>query len=477
MQLKKHFPIILASLFWLFIWQVASHLFAHTPVSILIVSPIQVVIHLWHQLATSAFWFAVFTSTLRILTGYAIGLISALILAYLSHRSKLIHLLLKPLMTTIKTIPVASFIILVLIFFNTQQLVLIISMLMVLPIFYVQILHGRQAVDPQLLEMAQIFACSRINRWRYILCPELKTHFMAASTVALGLVWKAGIAAEVIGLVSGSIGEKLQQSKLYFDMLDLFSWTIVILILSALSEWMISKLWKTCFNLITKAPPKNRKIHTRQTQKSTLPTCIQFISVYKQYDEQPVLENLQLNIPIGATRVLMGESGVGKTTLTKLLLNLIQPTQGRIEGLETLDKSAVFQEDRLCESLSVWTNLKMVCPNLSFSEAEKALSKVGLGGICDQIVQTLSGGMKRRVSLIRGCLAEADCYILDEPFKGLDVETKRQVIQFVKQQLRDKTVLLITHDHQEAACFCLPENIIHLDRLKPGVPTSPSLDE
>ena len=132
-------------------------------------------------------------------------------------------------MLAIKTIPVASFIIFVLIWFSSQNLAVLISFLMVLPVIYTNVLDGIRATDPQLLEMAQVFQIPTARKIRYLYVPQVMPFFQSGCSVALGLCWKSGIAAEVIGMPQGSIGEKLQQAKVYLDTPDLFAWTLVII--------------------------------------------------------------------------------------------------------------------------------------------------------------------------------------------------------------------------------------------------------
>ena len=144
-------------------------------------------------------------------------------------------------MGVIKSIPVASFVILVLIWVPSRNLSVVISFLMVTPIVYSNVLGGISSMDKKLTEMADIFAVPFPRRLRYLYLPQVAPFFRSACAVGLGLCWKAGVAAEVIGLPAGSIGEALYTAKVYFQTGDLFAWTAVILILSMLSERIV--LW------------------------------------------------------------------------------------------------------------------------------------------------------------------------------------------------------------------------------------------
>ena len=147
----------------------------------------------------------------------------------------------------------------------------------------------------------------------------------------------------------------------------------------------------------------------------------------------------------------MGKSGLGKTTLLRILMGLEKYDAGSIEGMENKKISAVFQEDRLCENLSAVTNVAIVCEkNATLQEIRKELENIGLSGSTEKPVRELSGGMKRRVAIIRSIMADSDIVVFDEPFKGLDVETRKTAIEYLKKKLKDRTVIMVTHDIDEA---------------------------
>ena len=129
-----------------------------------------------------------------------------------------------------------------LIWVRSAQLSIVISFLMVFPIFYENVRKGIEMCDQQLLEMADVFELSSFTLIRYIYTSSILPYFQSACSLALGLAWKSGIAAEVIGLPKFSIGEHLQQAKVYFDTADLFAWTLVIILLSTLLEKLVMYL-------------------------------------------------------------------------------------------------------------------------------------------------------------------------------------------------------------------------------------------
>ena len=173
----------------------------------------------------------------------------------------------------------------------------------------------------------------------------------------------------------------------------------------------------------------------------------------KSFGDKAVLRDFSADFPAGAVTAVMAPSGGGKTTLLRILMGLERADGGTVTGLSGLRQSAVFQEDRLCENLSAASNLRLTNPNLSLWGAEEALAAVGLAGCGGQSVAEFSGGMRRRVAILRALLAPWDVLFLDEPFKGLDAEMKAMVMADTCSRCRGRTVLLVTHDPDEAAAL------------------------
>lgn len=183
---------------------------------------------------------------------------------------------------------------------------------------------------------------------------------------------------------------------------------------------------------------------------------IQIEHLDKAYGENQVLKDFSAVIPEGKTTCIMAPSGKGKTTLLNILLGLESYDRGRIRGLEGKKKSAVFQEDRLCENLSSRANIRMIREKKIsrgsgfLKKMEEGLEALELQEWGDQPVRKLSGGMKRRTAILRALLADWEILFMDEPFKGLDIETKKKVMEYVKNECLGKTVAFVTHDPEEA---------------------------
>lgn len=178
---------------------------------------------------------------------------------------------------------------------------------------------------------------------------------------------------------------------------------------------------------------------------------IRMIDINKAYNGVTVLKDLNLTIKEGTVNCIMGPSGSGKTTLANILMGLVKPDKGKLQGLTGLKISAVFQEDRLIEHWDAVKNILLVCGRqVTEAVVRDHLKRVGLEEELKKPVRSYSGGMRRRVALVRALLAEGDLILLDEPFKGLDEELKHKVISYLIEQTCGKTVILITHDKEDA---------------------------
>ncbi|MBQ9733671.1 MAG: ABC transporter permease subunit [Clostridia bacterium] len=226
--------IVLA--FWLFVWQGLTVLVGNP---LLLPSPIAVIGRMAELMLTGSFWHTVALSLGRILLGVVCAVVLGLALAVATSFSRLLHSLFSPLITVIKSTPVASFIILVLIWVGRDILPSVIVVLMALPVVWSNVSTGISSTDALLLQMGRVFRFSFGKTLRRIYIPSVMPHFLSACRSCLGLAWKAGVAAEVLTVPAVSIGKMLYESKLYWETLDLFAWTLVVIICSLISEMVL----------------------------------------------------------------------------------------------------------------------------------------------------------------------------------------------------------------------------------------------
>ena len=235
-RLKNFAKKTAAILFWLAVWQGVYMLVRQ---EILVASPATVFARLTELVGEPSFWMDTGGSLLRVLLGFVIAVGAGTILAACAHRFSLFAVLLQPVISIVKATPVASFIILALVWMKSGNMPVLISMLMVLPGVYIGVLQGIRSTDPNLLEMARVFRVSEQKILLKIYTPSVMPYFMAACTTGLGLAWKAGIAAEVLGNTVHSIGGQIYDSKIYLETVDLFAWTLVVILLSMIIEKVV----------------------------------------------------------------------------------------------------------------------------------------------------------------------------------------------------------------------------------------------
>ncbi len=173
--------------------------------------------------------------------------------------------------------------------------------------------------------------------------------------------------------------------------------------------------------------------------------------VSKSYSGLTVIKDFTAKMSYGEITCIMGPSGCGKTSLLNLLLGLSKPDQGNIQGLDQKTVAAVFQEDRLCNQIDAIENVKLASTiKLSSDRIIEEFQKVQLSEYINKPVSQLSGGMKRRVAIVRAILAGSEILVMDEPIKGLDLELKQIVLNYIKNATIGKTVIMVTHDINEA---------------------------
>lgn len=233
--LRKVFPVI----FWLLVWAVCCRGVGQ---ELLLASPAQVA-RRFAFVAEASFWRCVGMSLWRTAAAYGLGVVIACVLAVCCHAWALADEVIRPALTVIRATPVASFIILALVWLNSSNVPILAGVLMVVPVVFANVREGINAADVQLLEMARLFGWSRWKRWRRVMIPSVLPTFLAACEACVGLCFKATIAAEVIGVPKNAIGTQLYNAKIYLETDSLMAWTLVVIILSMVLE----KLLKAAF--------------------------------------------------------------------------------------------------------------------------------------------------------------------------------------------------------------------------------------
>lgn len=479
---EKYGKKILAAVFWITLWQLAAYLVGNR---ILLVGPLETMGALGQRIFRGSFWLMVGSSLARIGAGFTAGLLLGLLLAAAADGFSPLEELLAPFMALLKAIPVASFVVLFLIWWRSGVLATAVSFCIVLPNIYVNTLEGIRRVDRKLLEMADVLEIPAWNRFFYIYRPALKPYLDNAVRISVGMSWKSGVAAEVIGTPAFSVGEQLYLSKIYLDTAGVLAWTAVTILASVLCERLVLALW----NLFQRWEPRCRAagrrgglsapkpMHRRerhQTGQAVLQpgrdeesrltgrlmpekeyeraerpgaqTVLELEHVSKSYHGQAVLRDAAGRYERGRAYYFRTPSGSGKTTLFRLIAGLEEPDetipQAKICRYGSR-MTMVFQEDRLCEEYSPLVNVDMVTGDRESSREHLLwlLDERDLQKPCRE----LSGGMKRRVAVARAMAAGGDVTLLDEPFSGLDAESRRRTEQYIREQGKNSALLVATH--------------------------------
>ncbi len=463
-------------LFWLAVWEAVALIAGN---AVLVASPVETFREFLRLLGESSFYFSLGKSILRIGGGFAAGLFCAAFLAFLAYRIPFVESLFTPLMRFLLAVPVASFAVLLLIWWGASFLSAAVSFLVVLPQFYVSFTEGMKSLDKKMLQMAEVYRLPGFSRFFYVYRPALRPFLYSSMKISLGMCWKSGVAAEVIGLPDFSIGEGLYFSKITLNTAGVFAWTGVIILLSILFEKLVINGTERFLNWepevkkpgntssgrragkaereqepgSEKATGKEREPGSGKTEGKERESGetkaagkagteeIRVRGLCKAYGETRVFQNFSAVYEKGRIYYLRQPSGSGKTTLLSILAGIEKADAGSIRVPERV--SMLFQEDRLCEEYDAIKNVELVCGNRK--QASEALLKLLEPESLEKPCSSLSGGMKRRVALVRAMEAEADFVLLDEPFVGMDRENRRMAEQYIQERQQGRTILIATH--------------------------------
>lgn len=238
---KRICRVVLILLFWIGVWWLAAW---RVGKPLLFPSPLPVVERLAEMMRTAEFYRITANSLLNVLKGILIAVLGGCILSAITSRIKLLREAVLPLMTVIKATPVASFIILALIWIGAVKVPTFITVLIVLPVVWTNLDEGFLRIDRQLTEVTRVYQIPFLRRLRILILPSLRPYFVSACRTSMGLAWKAGIAAEIIAMPQNSIGTMMGDAKQYIETVDLFAWTLTVILLSLIIEFLFAALFK-----------------------------------------------------------------------------------------------------------------------------------------------------------------------------------------------------------------------------------------
>ena len=233
MRLKKPLWKLLILLLWLAVWEVAALIVDNV---LLFPSPVEVMKALGRLLWEPRFYRITATSVWNVLRGILYATVIGCVLSLITYRIRFLHDLITPMMTVIKATPVASFIVLTLIWIGSERVPTLITFMIVLPVVWTNLEEGLRSQSAELKQVTEVFRFSRLKTLRYLTVPAVKPYFVSACRTAFGLAWKAGIAAEIIATPRNSIGTMIGDAKQYLNTDEMFAWTLIVILLSLALE-------------------------------------------------------------------------------------------------------------------------------------------------------------------------------------------------------------------------------------------------
>lgn len=434
--------------FWLAAWMLVAALVAQP---LILPGPGAVVMALLRLVCDAGTWAILAGSGARILGGLALAAVCGGLLAGVSSRSRAFACLVAPALSFVKATPVACVVVLLLIWLGSARVSIAAVFLMALPGVYFSLAEGLSQVNKPL---EQMFRMHGVRGWR-LFCAhtwrEVLPFVLSCARAVIGMGWKAGVAAELIGMALGTVGERIYQAKLLIETADLLAWTVLVVAASWACERVLVWLLQASGSVAWRAAVRTHGRGDRGCAGGTSGdgTAAELaLAVDDRAPWAPALDGLMLNVPASGRICVMGASGMGKSTLLSLAAGECAPC------------SMVFQDVRLVESASALDNV-LVCADacVDASSAATLLRRLVPGIDVHAYVAKLSGGQRRRVEIARALLCPGGAVILDEPFTGLDAATRDATAEVVLDLLDGRTLLLATHDATDAQALNISDVI------------------
>lgn len=429
--------------FWLAVWVLVAGLVAQP---LILPGPGAVVVAMLRLVCDAGTWAILAGSGARILGGLALAAVCGGVLAGISSRSRAFAHLVAPALSFVKATPVACVVVLLLIWLGSARVSIAAVFLMALPGVYFSLVEGLTQADKPL---EQMFRLHGVRGWR-LFCAhtwrEVLPFALSCARAVIGMSWKAGVAAELIGMAAGTVGERIYQAKLLIETADLLAWTVLVVAASWACEhvlvWLLRASGPAAWRAAVRA-------HGRAggSAGGGAPAELAF-AVGDRAPWAPALDGLVLRVPAGGRTCVMGASGAGKSTLLALAAGECAPC------------SMVFQDVRLVEDVSALDNV-LVCADarVDASSATALLRLLVPGVDVHARVAELSGGQRRRVEIARALLCGGCAVILDEPFTGLDASARDATAEAVLDLLEGRMLLLATHDVADAQALDISDII------------------
>ncbi|TVR93605.1 MAG: ATP-binding cassette domain-containing protein [Spirochaetaceae bacterium] len=397
---------------------------------------------------------------------------------------------LRPLVSAARATPVISVILIALIWLPIPQVPVLVGFVVAYPLLHQGIADGLRSIDPELRELSRAYRWGAFRRVVHLEIPGSLPTVVSALAGALGMSWKAVLAAEVLSLPAFGIGSMLQDSRIYLDTAAVLAWTLIAVLAAYGFDQLLSLLlpvegrrarrsWYGRMGLWVTSFPARRATAKPPTVAQPSPAELIFQDVSFGFAGEEILRSFNLTVKPGEVCALLGPSGCGKTTLIRLASGLLRPNSGAIlldvqEPRRVRPAPAVaFQDPRLLPWEPARVQVSLGMPGLLAHRAagrvhvDRLLLELGLAHATERYPDELSGGMKKRLNVARAVAHPSGLLLLDEPFSHQDPTTHAELLAFASGlfQHDPRTVLLVTHDPHEA--LTLADRVVVLSSDKP----------
>ncbi|MEI7503889.1 MAG: ATP-binding cassette domain-containing protein, partial [Paludibacter sp.] len=431
MKKTKLIPTLLAILFIAIVWQIISWQIGYPT---LFPSLVDLVKQVFALFTVENFLLTVSTTIIRGIFGFTLAFIFGFILATIATFSSFWRNFFHPIIVITRSIPVISFVLIAILWFSPPYLPVFIAIITMFPILYQNILTGLEQTDIKWIEMAKAFGKSPYQRFVSIYLPAAKSIIFDGISTAMGFGWRAIIIGEVLAQPLHGIGTSMKQAQAFINVSELIAWTVIAVGVSYLFEGII-KIFKD-FHVGLSFPMPAFYIHPT-TSKTTHIKSINIQNLDKSFNDIFILKSFSNEFEDSTVICIKGPSGIGKTTLLRLISKLDKPNAGQITFTSCSTLAYSFQDIRLLP----WLN---VTENIAYTVQAKPLLKQETNNLVGYLLKELelteeaykyphelSGGQQQRVGLARALAARSDVLLLDEPLNGLDNALKSRVIDFL----------------------------------------------
>ncbi|KAF2955724.1 ATP-binding cassette domain-containing protein [Marinitoga sp. 38H-ov] len=412
---------------------------------------------------------------LKIIVGFFISIIIGIPIGLITGLNNNIFQIFRPMLMIIQSSPVVSYIAIAMLWFGIGFYTpVFVAFMVIFPVIVLNISEGVKSTDKKLIEMAKVFNVDNKKIILKIYFPSLIPFLKSTLNMISGSMWKSVVVGEFLAGDRG-LGVSLSFSKIALNIDRVFAYTILLAIFGMISEKILKELSRKNLlrNTLSKKVLSRKILSMNDLSKNDLSKFemydakekkdnIIITNLNKKFDNNVILSDFNIIFENSKINILLGESGIGKTTILNILSNIVEKDSGEVYIQGKI--GYIFQDDRLIPWLNIIENIRLINENISIMEIENYLKMLNLEKeVLYMFPYELSGGMKKRINILRAIAYKPDIILMDEAFSSLDISNKYKIMnELLKIQNNEKfTIIMVTHDPFEVSI--LGENIFILD--------------